>query len=89
MREQTGKEIERARKGLINVLQTETKPIIERARTRLNEAFNVNLSLPPQPTWESDDMELVKPHVRSQTRYVDQGMENEWLSSESFGIGFG
>lgn len=84
VREQTGKEIERARTGLINFLEKETKPIIERARTRLNEAFNVNLSLPPQPTWESDDMDLVKPHVRSQTRYVEQGYGERAVKKRTF-----
>lgn len=75
VRENTGKEIEKARTGLINFLEKETKPIIERARNRLNEAFNVNLSL-PSPSLESDEMEVVKPRVRSQIRYVEQGYED-------------
>ncbi|NER24714.1 MAG: dynamin family protein [Symploca sp. SIO1C2] len=72
VRQETGKEIEKARIGLTNFLKKETKPIIARARNRLKEAFDVDLVLPP-PSLESDDMALAKPHVRSQTRYVNQG----------------
>ena len=75
VRENTGKEIEKARTGLIDFLEKESKPIIERARTRLNEAFNVDLSL-PQPRLKSDDVEVVKPRVKSQTRYLEQGYED-------------
>jgi GTPase Era involved in 16S rRNA processing len=72
VRKKTGKEIEQARSGLINFLEKETKPIIERARTRLNEAFNVDLSL-PQPTLESEDLDVVKPRVDRKTKSIDQG----------------
>ncbi|HLP92076.1 MAG TPA: dynamin family protein [Nostocaceae cyanobacterium] len=74
VRNKTGKEIEQARLGLINFLDKETKPIIERARTRLNEAFNIDLSL-PQPNLQSDNLDVAKPRVKNQTRYIDQGYE--------------
>jgi hypothetical protein len=76
VRQETAKEIELARTGLSNFLEKETKPIIERARTRLNEAFNVNLSL-PQPALKADELQLVKPRVNTKTRYVDQGYEEK------------
>ena len=45
VREQTEKEIELARTDMMIFLEQETKPIIEGACTRLNKAFQVNLSL--------------------------------------------
>lgn len=67
-----GREIEQARMELIDFLDKETKPIIERARTRLNEAFQVKLSL-PQPSFKVDNTALVKPRISKQHRYIDQG----------------
>ena len=73
VRRQTDKEIEQARTSLINILEKETKPIIEGAFQRLNEAFDVRLAL-PQLRWESgEEMELVQPRVKRQSRFVDRG----------------
>lgn len=83
VRKQTEIEVEKARKGLTTFLEKETQPIIERARKRLNEAFNVNLSL-PQPKLESDEMELVKPRVKSDHRYVDQGYGERTVKKRKF-----
>ncbi len=52
------------------------KPIIGRARDRLNETFNVNLSL-PTPTLEPGDIKFAKPRVNSHTKPVDQGYEDK------------
>ena len=82
VRDITGIEIEKARLGLIDFLDQETKPIIERARTRLNEAFNVDLSL-PQPSL-SDDLDVAKPRVNSKTRDVDQGYETVYKKKRRF-----
>lgn len=83
VRQETAKEIELARTGLSNFLEKETKPIIERARTRLNEAFNVNLSL-PQPALKADELQLVKPRVNTKTRYVDQGYEEQTVKKRDW-----
>ncbi|MBW4575902.1 MAG: dynamin family protein [Aphanothece sp. CMT-3BRIN-NPC111] len=83
VREQTEKKIEQARQELMIFLEKETQPIIERARTRLNEAFNINLSL-PQPTLESDETEAVKPRVKSEYRYVDQGYGERVVKKRKF-----
>ena len=83
VRKETEEKIELARIDLIKFLDKETKPIIERACTRLNEAFSVNLSF-PQPMLESENMELVKPRVRSQTRYVDQGYGERVVKKRTF-----
>lgn len=84
VRQETEKEIENARTGLTIFLQKETKPIVERARNRLNEAFNINLILPP-PSLESDEnMAVVKPRVKSQSRYVDQGYETRLVKKRAW-----
>lgn len=82
-RKQVGKEIEKERQTLVEYLSQETNPIIERAHNRLNETFNLDLSL-PQPNFESDDVILVKPDVDSQHRNIDRGygervvMKRKW-----------
>lgn len=73
VRERTDDEIEKARSGVLNFLERETSPIIERARTRLNQSFNIVLSLPPPLLDTSDDIPVNRPHIRSQTKTVDQG----------------
>ena len=60
IREQARIEIAEARASIINFVDTQTKPIIKNAQQRLNEVFNVNLSL-PQPTLASNDIEVSKP----------------------------
>lgn len=75
IREQARVEIAEARSSIINFVDTQTKPIIENAQQRLNEVFDVNLSL-PQPTLTSNDIEISKPNIENQTRYIDQGYED-------------
>lgn len=74
IREQAQVEIAQARSSIINFVDTQTKPIIKNAQQRLNEAFNVDLSL-PQPMLASDDIEVLNPDIESSTRYIDQGYE--------------
>lgn len=52
----TRQEIDKARKGLIAFLEKETKPIIDKARNRLNQKFDVELSFPEPPSWEQDSL---------------------------------
>jgi GTPase Era involved in 16S rRNA processing len=73
VRKHTGKEIEKARQGLTNFLEKETRPIIERAQQRLNEAFDIDLELPPPTLESSNDLYVSKPSVKTETRYIDQG----------------
>jgi hypothetical protein len=74
IRKQARAEIAQARSSIINFVDTQTKPIIENAQKRLNEVFNVNLSL-PQPMLASDDIEVSNPYIESNTKYIDQGYE--------------
>jgi hypothetical protein len=67
-------QVESTRRELVDQLKAETKPIIEKARHRLNEAFDVNLSL-PDFSFSSNDPEIPRPCVKSEYRYVDQGYE--------------
>jgi len=46
VRDRTSQEIQQARQSLLELLEQETKPIIEGACQRLNKAFNLDLSLP-------------------------------------------
>ncbi|HEY9604917.1 MAG TPA: dynamin family protein [Allocoleopsis sp.] len=81
IRQQVENIIEQSRQNLITELETETKPIIEQANKRLNEAFNLNLSL-PTPTLKPTNTTFVKPRIKSDFRMVDQGHEiikrREW-----------
>ncbi|WP_434221775.1 hypothetical protein ACOKW7_21180 [Limnospira platensis CENA597] len=74
-REETIREVEKARSKLMSFLEQETNPIIERARTRLNKSFDITLSLPPPVVDTSDHISVNRPHIRSQTKTIDQGYE--------------
>ena len=67
-------QVESARRELIDQLEVETRPIIEKARQRLNEAFDVILSL-PDFSFSSDDPEISRPCVKEEYRYMGQGYE--------------
>ncbi|MBW4547880.1 MAG: dynamin family protein [Symplocastrum torsivum CPER-KK1] len=81
VRQQVENIIEQSRQKLITELVSETQPIIEQANQRLNEGFNLNLSL-PTPTLKPAEMTFVKPRIKSGFRMVDQGHEivkkREW-----------
>lgn len=75
VREQANCEIQKARSGLIRFLRKETSPIIERARTRLNQSFNITLSLPHLVFDLSGEISINRPRIKSQTETVSQGYE--------------
>ena len=83
IRENTRKEIDTARGGMIEFLDEQTQPIVERARERLNETFNLKLSL-PTPKLEFEEMDFTKPRVLRHTRSVDQGYDEVVRSKRSF-----
>ncbi len=75
VRKDAEKEVKQARINLTNFLEKETKPIIEKAKKRLNETFEINLDL-PSPTLEYDDsLTTIQPDVKSQTRWIDGGYD--------------
>ncbi|MEM9926190.1 MAG: dynamin family protein [Cyanobacteria bacterium P01_D01_bin.50] len=72
IRKQARAEIAAARSSIMNFVDTQTKPIIKNAQQRLNEVFDVNLSL-PQPNLASEDIEVSNPYIKRNTKYIDQG----------------
>jgi hypothetical protein len=81
VRQQVENIIEQSRQKLMAELESETKPIIEQAHKRLNEAFNLNILL-PKPTFKPTKIPFVKPRINSDFRMVDQGYKTvkrrEW-----------
>lgn len=81
--EDTEKQIEQARQKLTNLLQQETRPIIERAHKRLNENFDVDLSLPTLRL-DLEDANITKPHVESTPEWEDGGYEQKVIKKRSW-----
>ncbi len=88
VREQVRKIIEQSRQDLTQLLEKETKPIIERARDRLSENFSVNLSLPTLRL-DSKDINFPKPSIKHNTRLVAQGYETKVVKKRKFYHWFG
>lgn len=88
VRKQVKKIIEQARKNITNSLDNETQPIIERARQRLNENFNVNLSL-PTPNLDNKGVGNAKVRVNQKTKWVDQGYETKVVEKRDIFHWFG
>ena len=76
-------EIDKARKDLTNFLEQETKPIIDQAKARLNQNFNVDLSL-PTPCFDSGEINFISPRIKNNSRMVDQGYETIKVKKRSF-----
>ena len=84
VRQNAEKEVKQARIDLTKILEKQTKPIIEKAKKRLNETFEINLDL-PSPTLESDDsLTMIQPDVKSKTRWTDGGYGTRTVKKRSF-----
>lgn len=83
-RKETDKEIEKARVLLTAFLKKETEPIIERAKNRLEQAFNIQLVLAPPILDSASACNEVKTLIKSQTRYVDQGYEEKIIKKRAW-----
>lgn len=84
VRENISQEIERSRQIAIEFLDSQTKPIIDRARERLNENFNLELSLPNLRLESDYYIDLNKPLVKRHTRTIDQGYTEVSTTKRSF-----
>ncbi|MGA9378445.1 MAG: dynamin family protein [Phormidium sp.] len=84
VQENTGQVIDEARQKMMNFLDEQTRPIIERARERLNENFHLNLSLPNLRFQSDYYIDLNKPLVIRHTRKIDQGYSEVVRSKRSF-----
>jgi Dynamin family len=76
-------EIDKARRGLTEFLERETKPIIDQAKARLNQNFKVDLSL-PAPSFDSSGVNIAAPRIKNNSRMVDQGYETVKEKKRSF-----
>ncbi len=83
VRREFQKDIESARQNLTDFLEDETQPIIKRAQTRLNENFNINLSL---PDLKINSLTLYEPKakINHESRWVDQGYKTKVVKKRSF-----
>jgi len=88
VRKQAKKIIEQARQDITKSLDTETQPIIERACQRLNDKFNVKLSL-PTPSLDNVSIGNAKVKVNPKTKLVDQGYETKVVEKRDFFHWFG
>lgn len=83
-RKETEQEIEKARVLLTAFLKKETQPIIERAKKRLEQAFNIQLVLAPPILDSASPFNEVKTLIKSETRYVDQGYEEKIIKKRAW-----
>lgn len=84
VRENISQEIEKSRQSMMEFLDAQTKPIIERARERLNENFHLELSLPNLRLESDYYIDLNKPLVKRHTRTIDQGYTEVTTTKRSF-----
>ncbi|HEY9853355.1 MAG TPA: dynamin family protein [Leptolyngbyaceae cyanobacterium] len=84
IQENTTKQIEQARQSMLEFLDAQTKPIIERSRDRLNESFNLELSLPNIRLQSDYYIDINKPLVKRHTRTIDQGYSEVVKTKRSF-----
>lgn len=84
VQENTGQIIDEARQEMMKFLDDKTRPIIDRARERLNENFHLNLSLPNLRFQSDYYIDLNKPLVIRHTRKIDQGYSEVVRTKRSF-----
>lgn len=84
VQENTGQVIDEARQEMMKFLDEQTRPIIDRARERLNENFQLNLSLPNLRFQSDYYIDLNKPLVIRHTRTIDQGYSEVIRTKRSF-----
>jgi len=84
VQENTGQVIDESRQKMMKFLADQTKPIIDRARDRLNENFHLNLSLPNLKFQSDYYVDLNKPLVIRHTRKIDQGYSEVVRTKRSF-----
>lgn len=82
-RDQAEQQIESTCQELIKQLIAETRPIIERARQRLNESFDFDFT-PPSFSLTADHPKISRPRIQSNHRYVDQGYETRTVKKRSW-----
>ena len=82
-------EIQQTRKDLENCLVGETSDIIERAKKRLQTAFNIELNLPSPTIKNNEAIEIEQKLVKTKSRLVDDGYEERLVKKRAWYYWFG
>ena len=82
-------EIQQTRKDLENCLVGETKDIIERAKNRLQTAFQIELNLPSPIIDNEREIEIEQKLVKTKSRLVDDGYEERLVKKRAWYYWFG
>jgi GTPase SAR1 family protein len=89
VRQHTEQEIETTRKNLADFLIKETKPIIEQVKTRLQDNFELELSLPSPIIKAEENLGIGQHLIKSKTRLIDEGYEYKWVEKRAWYYWFG
>lgn len=89
VRENTEAKIEISRQEIHDFLVKETQPIIERAKLRLQENFEINLVLPTPGIHSEAELNLEKKLVKTKTRLIEQGLEERIIKTRAWYYWFG
>lgn len=89
VRENTENKIELSRQEIFNFLAKETQPIIERAKVRLQENFEINLVLPTPGIYSETEINIGQRLVKTKTRLVEQGLEERIIKARAWYYWFG
>ena len=82
-------EIKQTRKELENCLIEETNNVIERAKNRLQTAFEVKLDLPSPIISDDREIEIEHKLVKTKSRLVDDGYEERLVKKRAWYYWFG
>ncbi len=89
VRENAETEIKQAGADLGEFLIKETQPIIDRAKTRLQTTFEIDLALQPPAIQTEDEIEIEQQLVKTKTRLVNSGYEERLVSKRAWYYWFG
>ena len=82
-------EVKQARKDLEIFLIQETKGIIERAKNRLQTAFEIELDLPSPIISSNQELQIEQKLVKTKSRLVDDGYEERLVKKRAWYYWFG
>ena len=84
VRQNTELEIKQASVNLGEFLLDETQPIIDRAKSRLQSNFEIELSLPSPAIQIEQEITLKKQVVKTKSRLVDSGYEKRLIKTRAW-----
>ena len=89
VRDNTEIEIKQASQDLGDFLIKETKPIVDRAKTRIQNTFEIELDLPAPSIPTEEEIEVERQVVRTKTRLVEHGFEERVVKKRAWYYWFG